>query len=514
MSRISEGFLFQYNQARNPNESKKVVEDVLKYLKQKTEVLDNILSEISKSKIMIKLTSQALAATSPSERTMTTKKSKVVPEIVIQTKPADIKKIAKTWDDLVELDDVISTFESSILPRHVSMYKSIPGLSEQMKNVNKILDQCRKTKAALLNELRATGNKLIPRDIKFIINKVKEELETKLVGRYERCDIMVYPKVVKFKDKHVLAYFCYIQMTELKDDEDWVKKVFDIVIVAIALKDSGFKYQIHTSDSHNLPPELDLTDGDWQDNVKGVVNKVITKLTDIHSLNLLRPQSLPFSEQDLKKSGLKSPDVKKIYIDGNILKLELMPKIETKEKAYEIGARIFADVKRMFKIGKNGSLSYRPVPEGRIWTLNFVLNTPGSYDSAGGNIAKKFNNDRSLLEEFAIKMKLDKEAQKKLEDSYRAFLYRQYRKIAPQELNISDKDDVTTHLRPASRVTVEPKQPQQKSLTEKTKEIVKDAKVKKSLSPEAKRKRVADLLKKNTSRKNNKVKEEDIDIDL
>ena len=47
----NKNFLFDYNRARNINESNKVIDNMLESLREKTDEMDQLMKEISKSKI-------------------------------------------------------------------------------------------------------------------------------------------------------------------------------------------------------------------------------------------------------------------------------------------------------------------------------------------------------------------------------------------------------------------------------------------------------------------------------
>jgi hypothetical protein len=432
MSKVSENFLFQFKAARNVKESIGVINDIKKWLKKKKEQVENVLKELSSSKTVIRV-----LASSVSEMTMTTspnKRSKDT-DVEILFKPADIKKIRSSWDMLVDYEETIKNLETNIIPQAEERYKNVAGLEKYMKSTLDFLKTCKVSRDKLLSGLKAHGDKHIPESLVKLINKIKEDLSTQLAGRFDSCDIMIYPNIVELKGKNVLAIFCYIQFKGLLDDEDWKKDQFEIVVVAVPDENKSLRYQVQTfEEGKERPNEINLSIGDWLPTAQKVNDRIITSLTERHALNVLKPSSLPVTEQEVKKNKtLRLPVVKDLLIDGQYLKAVLKPSVRTRVVAEEIGKKLHPLVKAFFKIEPKILVITKAVQEENLWSIYFKLDVMKPSD-------KRWNFDRSVISEIGTRLSLDSKTMHEVEDAYKKFLFSKRHKIKQGEFPTSLKD--------------------------------------------------------------------------
>jgi hypothetical protein len=442
MSRVVENFLFKFKEARNIKESFSVIDEMKRFLKKKKESLDVLLTELSSSKLQIRFSTKAASTRMTTAPTGSTGKGKTV--VNIDLKPADVKKIQQSWDVLVDYNDTITMLEESLLKQTVQMYKNVPGLKEQVASTKKFLDDCKKSRDEVLKKLDATSSALVPDCLEPIIKDVKEKLETSLKGRFESCSFMIYPNVIELKGKHPLAFFCYIQFKGLTDDDRYRKDSFSVIIIAVKdEKTQDFQYQVQTDEQGRLlPNEIDVDSGDWIGKVQGVENRILSQLTDQHALNVLVPKPLNKTQLDVKKNrSIKNAHkaVLDMFIEENYLKVITDPALViTEADARAVTIAVHSAVKAFFDLGSSANMSAKPITDGKVWCIYFKLDA--DMDKQSISMRAKYGMDRSELLAFATKLGLDKHTTQMLEDSYKHYLFTQYRKIKSQQFPNTPED--------------------------------------------------------------------------
>jgi hypothetical protein len=440
MSRVAENFLFKFKAARNVKESLSVIDDMKRFLKKKKDALDELLTEISSSRVLIRFVASAAGGATR----MTTQVAPVT-KVDITFKPADVKKIQKSWDVLVDFSETIAMLEDRLLQQTEQAYKNVPGLKEHLAADKKFLAQCKKSRDEVLAKLNASGSSLIPPDLTVLIKDIKAKLESSLKGRFESCDFMIYPNVVEVKGKHPLAFFCYIHFKGLTDDDQWRKASFYLIVVAVKDEKTGaFQYQVHTDEEGSrLPTEIDLSGTDWLGKIQGVENRILTQLTDQHALNVLTPMPLNKTQDDVKRNRtLKGAHVAvlDIFIEENYLKIITDPKlVTTAEEAAEVCKAVHHTVRTFFNLDGSASISAKPITDGKVWCLYFKLDAPLTKESIAMR-TKYLKHDRSDLLELGRKLKLDAHTLHALEDSYKHYLFNKMQKIKPKGFPNSPED--------------------------------------------------------------------------
>lgn len=435
----AEHFLYEANKARNASESTEVIRSILSFINKKQKVIETLMTELSRSKIFIKIAKAA----SENEITMTTRKTGTKPTIDIQYTPADINKVARSWNVLVELDEIIDRLNGSILPRHISLYKHTPGLDKTVKVVEDTISRYKKMRTNILKALKATGTKFIPRNLNKLISVVKDNVEKGLEGRFATCDITVYPTVVKLKKEYVLSYYCYIQFTDLVTDDSWVHDVFTILVVGIPTEEE-WKYQLHIFEGDVLPPNVDNSSGQWITSDVGIRNQVIMQLASIHALNVLKPQAFPLTKEKALKAGMLLSEVSDVDVEGQYLKIVLKSSIRSKAQVEEVSKKLFPIVKRSLDIESRVRLASRQTTQGSCAVLLYRINPTSQKD-------KKINMtfDLSHIEELTIKSGMDPKVARKLATVLKQEKFDQLNKISPAPLeNVEIHYDKPVNVKP------------------------------------------------------------------
>ena len=426
----NKNFLFDYNRARNINESNKVIDNMLESLREKTDEMDQLMKEISKSKIVIKLT--AIAA---SDAEMTTEDDDYVPDlglpkkgkgtkIDIQYKPADLKKIDSSWETLIVADSLIEDLENSIIPNYVNQYKMVsPTVKAMVDNARQSLTEAKEVRTKMLSLLKANGTKFIPSRLTPIINGVEKKLLTGLAGRFSECNIMVYPLVVDVKDVGTLAYYCYFQFTKLKTDNRFTYELFNVLVIGVPTA-NGWKYQLHTFEGDVLPPHVDVTHGAWISREQEVLDKVVTKLAYTNSINILRAQAFPLPESRLQKSGILNVEgVTDAKIEGAFLKVFLKPNVSNRHNLEQLAVTVTKLVRRAIKIDsseevlrQNYELDTNPK------CITYTIGTPIGGNSGAGE-KRKLTIDNNYISQLNTQLGLPLEGRRVIEDAYRKVMY-------------------------------------------------------------------------------------------
>jgi hypothetical protein len=510
MSRkVAENFLFEFNDSRSVKEGIKVLNNILSFLQKKKQTIDDILTEMSSNNAFIRVIKTKQVVISAGEREITTRGTPTL--IEVQAKPADIKEVIATWDTLVELNEVIDRYERSIAPSAESRYKNVPELKAVEAKVESFIKKTKESRDKLLKKLQSKVDTYMPRSLKVIVDKLKEELTTNLKGRFEECNVLYYPCVMPVNKVNVLAFYCYLSFTRLKDDDDWQHEVFDVVVISIPLADGTTKFQINTYEGHALPLEIPLEPNSWVGTVKGVTDRLYSTLTDVHALNLLKPQMLKVSDKDAKKTkDFKSnQEVAKLEVVDETFKIYLKPSyVKSEPQAHNVGKALWAKVVKFLLIDAKYKLSYKPTQEGTSWILNFKVSTP---TQISGKIQSNIHFDSSAFKDFCVRQNLDGPQIRKVEEALKHAIYEKHKRSAfTQPDIITEKDDVKNRLNdsaiiPAKRTSVE------KPETEKT--AVR--KIQPSMAPESKEKLTKEMIRQQTLNKRKfarQLEDEDVDI--